>query len=28
MSHIVEIMGKTRVVIKDSEVIEVGDSEI
>ncbi len=28
MSHIMEIMGKTRVVIKDGEVIEVGDSEI
>ena len=28
MSHIMEIMGKTRVVVKDGEVIEVGDSEI
>ena len=28
MSHIMEIMGKTRVVIKDGEIIEVGDSEI
>ena len=28
MSHIMEIMGKTRVIIKDGEVIEVGDSEI
>ncbi len=28
MSHIMEIMGKTRVVVKDGEVIEVGDPEI
>ncbi len=28
MSHIREIMGKTRVVVKDGEVIEVGDPEI
>jgi putative methanogenesis marker protein 8 len=28
MSHIMEIMGKTRVVIKDGEVIEVGESEL
>src|SRR5271157_1557280 len=28
MSHIMEIMGKTRVVVKDGEVIEVGGSEI
>ena len=28
MSHIIEIMGKTRVVVKDGEVTEVGDSEI
>ena len=28
MSHIMEIMGKTRVVVKDGEVIEVGESEL
>jgi hypothetical protein len=28
MSHIMEIMGKTRVVIKDGEVIEVGEPEL
>ncbi|HEY3360700.1 MAG TPA: methanogenesis marker 8 protein [Methanosarcina sp.] len=28
MSHIMEIMGKTRVVVKDGEVIEVGEPEI
>ena len=28
MSHIMEIMGKTRVVVKDGEVIEVGEPEL
>lgn len=28
MPHIMEIMGKTRVVVKDGEVIEVGESEL
>ena len=28
MSHVMEIMGKTRVVVKDGEVIEVGEPEI
>ncbi len=28
MSHIIEIMGKTRIVVKDGEVIEVGESEL
>lgn len=28
MSHIIEVMGKTKVVIKDGEVIEVGEPEI
>lgn len=28
MSHIMEIMGKTRVVVKDGKVIEVGESEL
>jgi putative methanogenesis marker protein 8 len=28
MSHILEIMGKTRVVVKNGEVIEVGESEL
>ena len=28
MSHIIEIMGKTRVVVKDGEVVEVGEPEL
>ena len=28
MSHIMEIMGKSRVVVKDGEVIEVGEAEL
>src|SRR5208283_3946848 len=28
MSHIVELMGKTKVVIKDGKVIEVGEPEV
>ena len=28
MSHIVEMMGKTRVVVNDGKIIEVGEPEI
>lgn len=28
MPHIMELMGKTRVVVKDGKVIEVGEPEV